>query len=317
MNQLAPISISTYSRLEHLTRTIDALKINDLAKNSILYIFSDAPKEGDEIIVKKVRDYLKTINGFKEVRIIEQETNNYEKNIKDAYSIPLNKFGKMIRMEDDILTSPYFLKYMNESLNFYQNERSIFAISAYTPSTDLEKCLEEDVFLSKDFSAWGYATWADRDFFYARERMNYYDNIILEKDLVKKINKLHPKMIDTLHLISQKKANPGDYKLSANLHLNGLFTIKPKLSLVKNIGFDGSGAGKRTTNRFQTSINETFFPKLTHNLKYNEKCDFIIFDSYFNDFTVKLLLGKFHLKIKIYLSKPQYNRIKKCVKKFI
>ena len=76
MNDLSPIGLSTYSRLEHVMRTVSALKNNTLAKHSELHIFSDAAKPGDELKVKAVRDFLKTIDGFKQVFIYEREQNN-------------------------------------------------------------------------------------------------------------------------------------------------------------------------------------------------------------------------------------------------
>jgi len=95
---LAPISISTYSRLEHLTKTIESLQKNTLAKESVLYIFSDAPKNGDEEVVKKVRDYLYTISGFKEIHIIEQKTNNIKKNINNIHT----KKGNQIFQDTEV-----------------------------------------------------------------------------------------------------------------------------------------------------------------------------------------------------------------------
>lgn len=311
MKELAPVSITVYSRLEHVKQTIEALKKNYLSDQTILYVFSDAPKKGDEIIVQRVRDYLDSVSGFKDVIVVKQESNSYEKNIKDAYTIPLKKYGKLIRMEDDIVTSPYFLTYMNHALEFYQNDKSIFAISGYTPNVDLSGQLADDVYLSKDFNAWGYATWEDRDFIYARERMDYYSNITKDKKLTSNINKLHPLMIDILHLVEQHKTNPGDYKLSANLHLNNLFVIKPKVSLVKNIGFDGSGNSNTFVNKFDTDINESFCPKLFSSLVYNEYIDKVIFGHYFNENFLNKLKSKLILKLKIYIPDNIYNKIKK------
>ncbi len=80
MKKYAPIGLIVYARLEHTKKTILALKNNALAKESKLYIFSDAPKDGDENKVTQMRDYIKTINGFKSVFIIERDTNSRVKN---------------------------------------------------------------------------------------------------------------------------------------------------------------------------------------------------------------------------------------------
>ncbi len=317
MNELAPISITTYSRLNHLMRTVEALKNNALADRSILYIFSDAPKKGDELVVEKVREYLDTIDGFREVRIVKQKTNGYEKNIRDAYSIPLNEFGKFIRMEDDIVTSPHFLKFMNDALEFYENDKAIFAISGYTPAVDFISKSNNDLFLSKDFSAWGYATWKDRGFIYARERTDYYLNIKKNNKIVAGINKLHPLMMDMLRLIQQNKANPGDYKLSANLFLNNLFTIKPKISMVQNIGFDGGGNVCKITeaNIFATTIDPEFDPSMASNLKYEECHDEQIFLRYFGKRRLNIVVLKVMMKAKLILSNDMREMMIKMIKK--
>ena len=75
-NDLAPIGLSAYIRLEHIKKTVEALKKNTLAESSELYIFSDAPRKSDEEKVKIVRDYLKTIDGFKNITVFERKNNS-------------------------------------------------------------------------------------------------------------------------------------------------------------------------------------------------------------------------------------------------
>lgn len=317
MKNLAPISISTYSRIEHLKQTVQALQMNALAKESVLYIFSDAPREGDEEVVGQIRDYIDTISGFKEVIIIKQKTNNYAKNMKESSSIPLARFGKVIRMEDDIMTSSHFLTYMNNALELYKDDKSIFAISAYTPAVDLSEILAKDVFLSKDFNAWGYATWSDRGFLEAREKTDYYTAIMYHKELHKKIRKLHPMMMDTLHLIEQGKNNAVDYKLSANLHLKDSYTVKPIKSLTKNIGFDGSGVGGAVISRFDTKLDEAFCPVVRDDIDYNPAIDEIIFRNYFNEKLTKKVIIKIKNKMRIHVNEKLYRGLKKWIKKYM
>jgi|SaaInlLV_10m_DNA_2_1039722.scaffolds.fasta_scaffold00428_17 hypothetical protein len=313
---LAPVSITVYDRLDHITKTIEALSENYLAKETVLYIFSDAAKLGDEEKIKKVRDYLKTINNFKETIIVEQKINNYEKNIKDAYTTPLNTFDKFIRMEDDIVTSPYFLTYMNNALKVYKDNKDVFVISGYVPNIDFD-IKDKDIFLSKDFSAWGYATWSNRDFIYARERMDYYSQIKKQKNLAKAMSDLHPKIMFLLKNIEKGYANQGDFKLFANIWLNNMYTIKPKYSLVKNIGFDGKGKGKNVTNIFDTTLRSDFNPKLDLNLKYKDMYDKMIFRKYFDLSKYELLKLKLKLKIISFLKDYKLEWIKEWLKKYI
>lgn len=130
---LAPISISVYTRLLHLKKCINYLKKNTLAKDSIAYIFSDGPRSGDEKKVKIIRSYIQSIKGFKEVILYQNKENNIFLNRHNAWSIPLNKHKKIIRIEDDIILSKNFLVIMNSFLDFYEKDFSIFGICGFTP----------------------------------------------------------------------------------------------------------------------------------------------------------------------------------------
>jgi MoaA/NifB/PqqE/SkfB family radical SAM enzyme/polysaccharide pyruvyl transferase WcaK-like protein len=241
MSRLAPISVSTYIRINHLKQTIEALKKNTLAKESILYIFSDGPKKGDEEAVAKVREYIHTINGFKTTHIIEQKDNNFHRNMKDTKEVPLTQHGKIIRMEDDIITAPGFLQFMNDALNFYKDDKNIIAISGYNVPTNFPKSYKYDYYLSVYFNSWGFATWNDRDYCKIIEYNDAYSEMMNDVLLYNKINKIHPKLINGLKQIQDGQLDAGDYKIVFHSIKNNLYTIKPVQSFVNNIGHDGSG----------------------------------------------------------------------------
>src|SRR5215467_1113956 len=72
----APIALFVYTRLDHTRRTIEALRRNPLAEASELIIFSDAPKRAELVSsVNEVRNYIRTLDGFKSIRIVERERN--------------------------------------------------------------------------------------------------------------------------------------------------------------------------------------------------------------------------------------------------
>ncbi len=128
--KLAPIVLFTYNRLQHTKQTVEALQRNELAKESYLFVFSDgAKKDFDAQKVEEVRKYLKTINGFKNVTVIEREKNwGLANNIIDGVTQIVNEYGKIIVLEDDLVTSPGFLKYMNEALDMYADEERVASI---------------------------------------------------------------------------------------------------------------------------------------------------------------------------------------------
>ena len=134
MSSFAPIVLFVYNRLEHTKLTIEALQRNIEASNSDIFIFSDAPQNKKDIAqVSKVRSYIKKISGFKSIEVHERDFNfGLTKSIESGVTTIVNKFGKVIVLEDDIVTAPYFLKYMNDSLDMYESNNSVATICGYT-----------------------------------------------------------------------------------------------------------------------------------------------------------------------------------------
>ena len=157
--ELAPIVLFCYNRLDYLKETIDALLKNELASESDLFIYSDGSKPGDDSpAVYGVREYLKTISGFKNIHITEAKTNKGLANsIIDGVTEIVNRFGKIIVLEDDLVTSPYFLSFMNEALDLYADDDQVCCIHGYSPKT--KQPLPKTYFL-KGADCLGWATWA-------------------------------------------------------------------------------------------------------------------------------------------------------------
>jgi len=161
---LAPVLIFCYKRLDTLKQTITALQKNSLAKDTELFIFSDGAKtEADKIIIDEIRNYLKTVNGFKCTNVKESAVNKGLANsIISGVTQVIEQYGRVIVLEDDLLTTPNFLTFMNEALNRYQQIEKIFSISGY--SFNLGAYSKEGFdayFLNRGWS-WGWATWKDR-----------------------------------------------------------------------------------------------------------------------------------------------------------
>jgi hypothetical protein len=132
--QLAPVAIFTYNRLSNTRATVKALQNNYLAKETDVFIYSDGFKsKKDEKKVKKVRQFLKTVKGFKSVTIIEREENFFiERNIVEGVTEIINKYGKIIVLEDDGVSAKYFLTFMNNALDFYKDKEKIMHIASFT-----------------------------------------------------------------------------------------------------------------------------------------------------------------------------------------
>ena len=155
---LSPICLFVYKRLDLTIKTVTSLKGNLYANGSDLFIFSDAPKnDEDQLLVLEVRKYIKSIVGFKSVKIIERENNlGLAESIISGVTEVINQYGKIIVLEDDLLTSKYFLKYMNDALEKYQNESEVISILGYIYPI---KTQLPELFFLRGTDCWGWATW--------------------------------------------------------------------------------------------------------------------------------------------------------------
>ncbi|WP_299360438.1 hypothetical protein [uncultured Parabacteroides sp.] len=160
--ELAPVALFVYNRIETTMKTLSCLKANTLALQTDLYLYSDGGKDKESWkAVNRLRDYLKTITGFRNVTIIEREKNYYlERNIIEGVTDLVNRFGKVIVLEDDVCTNPYYLQYMNDALAFYEKEKKVMHISAIPHANITSKY--DVLFTSLMECGWGWATWKDR-----------------------------------------------------------------------------------------------------------------------------------------------------------
>ncbi|MCX6715601.1 MAG: glycosyltransferase [Candidatus Taylorbacteria bacterium] len=251
----APIALFVYNRPEHTRKTIEALRANTLAGESELFIFSDGPKNTEQKkAVREVRDYIKTITGFRRIEIVERAENfALSKSIISGVTDIVNRYSKIIVMEDDLVTSPYFLKYMNEGLELYKNEKSVASIHGYVyPS---KKTLPETFFL-RGADCWGWATWKR-----AWKAFELDGNKLLieleKKGLISKFD------LDgtydfsaTLKRQIDGRCDSWAIRWHASAFLVNMLTLYPGRSLVNNIGRDGSGTHAGDTGAFNTVMTE-------------------------------------------------------------
>lgn len=238
-----------YNRPEHTKKTIQALQSNILASDSDLYIYSDAARTTlDEKSVNEVRLLISNLSGFKSVKITLQDSNiGLAKSIINGVTETVNKYGKIIVLEDDIVTSEHFLNFMNDSLEMYQGNEYVHSISGcnYPVSLDM---LEQDTYFLRVPLCWGWATWVEKWELFEKKP--------------EEVSKTPKKLIEYINF-----DNTHDYFSQAIKNRNGklntwfifwyiasakkrMLTLFPKESLVENIGHDGSGENCGDSNRY-------------------------------------------------------------------
>lgn len=261
---LAPIALFVYSRPLHTRQTVEALKKNLLSQDSDLFIFSDAAKNANASeAVREVRDYVKSIAGFKSVSIVEREKNlGLANSIADGVTRLCEQFERIIVLEDDLVTSPHFLRYMNEALDKYAGQPDVYSISGYSFTNDIPG-VDSSYFLAIA-SSWGWATWADKWKIFKRDREALAVKL-KASDFRKRFNYKNSYNFSQLaeNQLEGKTDSWAIYWYFCIFQNNGL-TLFPGESLVQNIGRDGTGTheGKGEND----SSLPSFVPELTNDV---------------------------------------------------
>ena len=240
-NVTAPIALFVYNRPTHTRETAEALRANHLAVDSDLFIYSDAPKnESASESVQEVREYVKTIAGFKSVTIVERENNwGVDPSIIDGVSELCERFGRVIVLEDDLVTSPWFLTYMNRGLDNYRDEARVMQISGFMfPIEGFDPAAA--CFLTYS-TCWGWGTWQRAWTQLDREAKGHAQ---LSTDKRKRwafdVNGAYD-YFDLLDRYVQRKTDAWDIRWYLTVFQRDGVALFPHKSLVNNIGFDGSG----------------------------------------------------------------------------
>jgi len=274
---LAPIILFVYNRPLHTQRTVEALQVNELANESELFVYSDEAKNEDtRRSVDEVRNYIDNITGFKKITVIKRDKNwGLANSIIDGVTQVVNKYGNIIVLEDDLITSTYFLKFMNKALDFYKNEESVASIHGYIyPIEGLPNS-----FFIKGADCWGWATWK-----------NKWD--IFEPDGQKLLNEL------TIKNLAKEADFNGGYSFTKMLkgQINGennswairwymsaflknMVTLYPGQSYVQNIGFDTQGTHCGESDIFNINLNTKFIFKkinVNENLEARKKIELFL-----------------------------------------
>jgi len=257
-NELAPIILFVYNRPWHTQQTVEALKKNELANESEFFIYSDAPKNEHTIeAVTRVREYIKTIDGFKRITIVERSKNwGLADSIIDGVTETANDYGRVIVLEDDLVTSPYFLRFMNGGLEFYHDNPKIMSISGYTlPQACMKfpKNFTDDIYLNYRNSSWGWATWADQWNLVDWDIKDYHQ-FVHDLRQQKLFNRGGDDLTDMLKSQMDGKIDSWAIRFSYAHFKQGMYSVCPRHSYVNNIGHDGTGTHCGETCIFENDL---------------------------------------------------------------
>ena len=268
MQKLAPLAIFTYNRPKHLNATLNKIKLNYLYNKTKIYFFCDNFKYlKDEKNVKEVRSIVSKLKKKNKKIILRPVNYGLQKNIVSGVNKLINKYGKVIVLEDDMITSRYFLKYMNDGLIKYKNSKNVASIHGYSYPNNLTKRKIYYFFL-RGSDCWGWATWKRAWKYYNYDSEKLYSQI-MKRNISKEFN--FNNSYDYTGMLKQniqKKNNSWAIKWYASTFIKNMYTLYPSKSFILNIGNDNTGTHSDYNERYNVKLNTNY--KKIENIQITE-----------------------------------------------
>ncbi|MEZ0541031.1 glycosyltransferase [Fibrella arboris] len=271
---LAPIVLFAYKRPEELQRTVHALQANHLAAMSELHVYVDGPKHPFDLPkVEAVRTIVESITGFQSIhRHYATRNQGLANSIIAGVSQIMNQYGRAIVLEDDLVTSPNFLDFMNQALVQYQDQPQLFSVSGYTFPFKQPADYRAAGYLYPRTGSWGWASWADRwkniDW-----ELTDYESFIADKARCEYFKQYGSDRLALLKKWREGEIDSWAIRWCYAQAKTQSFTLYPTLSKVTNIGFTFESTNLHGIGRNKKSLDtgerrEFIFPDMINNSKY-------------------------------------------------
>ena len=254
---LAPIILFTYNRPEHTQQVLDCLAKNHLASRSELYIFCDGPKNERAIAknnaTREIITREQTLGRFGTVHVrISEKNRGLANSIISGVTEIIGKYKRCIVLEDDLITSKYFLNFMNDALDYYEHDQRIWSITGFSFALKALNNYPLDVYLSYRANSHSWGTWQDR--------WETVDWVVQDFEALsrswKKRRQFNRGGNDLYRMLRHQMRGERDswaIRFCYSQSKQNRYTVYPKVSLIKNIGFDGSGTHCQNDNAIDYS----------------------------------------------------------------
>ena len=239
----APAVVFAYNRPKHLKKALTALSKNRGAGNTEVFVFIDGPKEGQDGLVQN--EVLSVSESFKDcfmsLSIKKSERNKgLAKSVIGGVSEVIEKYGKVIVVEDDAVSAEGFLEFMNNALDFYENDSTIWSIGGFTVPMKLPDDYKYDVIKTQRSSSYAWATWKDR---WNKIDWDVKDYNPFKRSFARRrrFNRWGNDRAGMLDCQMNGKVNSWAIRFDYAMFKNNMYNIVPSKSLIQTIGRDGSG----------------------------------------------------------------------------
>ena len=234
----APVALFVYNRLDNTRKTLESLAANTLARETDVFVFSDGGKdEKSWREVNRLRKYLQNFESpFKSFTIIARPENYYiERNVTEGVAEIFEKFGRIIVLEDDIVSSPYLLEYFNEALDMYEDDETVLHVAGFSRIDYLDACVGSETYFTPHMEGYGcWAVWRnkwEKHFIHYESREEALSGLDEEAQSAIQYGGTFPclKFLD-------RNPIPWDICWSLAIYKAGGLCLNPAYPMVRNIG---------------------------------------------------------------------------------
>lgn len=264
------ITLFVYNRPQHTKQVLEGLKQNNIKK---LYIFADGlKKEEHKTGWEEVRSLISEIN-WCETEIIKSDINNgLAKNIVYGVNYVLEKHERIIVLEDDCVPTCTYVEFMEQCFEKYESEDKVMSITGYALPLVMPSDYCYDIYFTNRISSWGWGTW--------RRAWKHFE---IDYEILRRIKRSDKKMKildiagnDLSHMLKQQiegKIDSWAVFWALKVIENEGVCISPVRSLIKNVGFDGTGTNCDDYSKYDIdyrkfNINHVRFPNTVKTNNY-------------------------------------------------
>ncbi|MCW3115055.1 MAG: glycosyl transferase [Segetibacter sp.] len=239
MSEETIIAVFCYKRAGKLKVSIEALLKNPECSSMDIIFFADGHKnETDKIGVLETRAYIDSLTGFRNVYKHYRERNvSTGPNFQAGLTYLFSNHAQFIVVEDDLVVTPNYIKYMLDALAFYKNEKKVFCVTGYCFPINIGS-YPYDTIIHNRFCSYGWASWADR---VKHVIWDSKELIRLMKTSPNFRNRLNREGLDLYRMLVKQisgKISTWDIQMQVHVSENRLKVVYPIISKGSNIGFD-------------------------------------------------------------------------------
>lgn len=253
MSDLAPVIVFAYRRPDHLRNTLESLMRCEGFEQSPVIVYCDGARDDNEVAsVLATREVARAMLGKRAEYRFSEMNMGLSRSVIAGVSETVERFGRVIVVEDDLRLSPLFLTFMNRGLERYADDERVLQISGYQFDVPELSGMTSALFLPFPVS-WGWATW-QRAWRRFDPLAKGWEELRTDPILRRRFN-LDGSYDYATMLVRQMEGHRDSWAIRwywSVFRSEGL-VLFPTVSLVQNTGFDGSGShGRGLLRRFST-----------------------------------------------------------------